>query len=36
MPTGVEVAKVAIEDFKKIQRYMHLAKRKALQKHMQN
>lgn len=26
MPTGVEVAKVAIEDFKKIQRYMHLAK----------
>lgn len=27
MPTGVEVAKVAIEDFKKIQRYMHLAKK---------
>ena len=27
MPTGVEVAKVAIDDFKKIQRYMILAKK---------
>lgn len=27
MPTGVEVAKVAIDDFKKIQRYMQLAKK---------
>ncbi len=27
MPTGVEVAKVAIDDFKEIQRYMHLAKK---------
>ncbi len=27
MPTGVEVAKVAIDDFKKIQRYMLLAKK---------
>lgn len=26
MPTGVEVAKVAIDDFKKIQEYMLLAK----------
>ncbi|MBO5073402.1 MAG: hypothetical protein J6C32_10605 [Eubacterium sp.] len=27
MPTGVEVAKAAIDDFKKIQRYMLLAKK---------
>lgn len=27
MPTGVEVAKVAIDDFKEIQRYMQLAKK---------
>ncbi|MCI8375125.1 MAG: hypothetical protein HFI29_06780 [Lachnospiraceae bacterium] len=27
MPTGVEVAKVAIDDFKKIQEYMQLAKK---------
>ena len=27
MPTGVEVAKAAIDDFKKIQRYMILAKK---------
>lgn len=27
MPTGVEVVKVAIDDFKEIQRYMHLAKK---------
>ena len=27
MPTGVEVAKAAIDDFKKIQEYMHLAKK---------
>ena len=27
MPTGVEVAKVAIDDFKKIQKYMILAKK---------
>lgn len=27
MPTGVEVAKAAIEDFKKIQKYMILAKK---------
>jgi hypothetical protein len=27
MPTGVEVAKIAIDDFKKIQRYMILAKK---------
>ena len=27
MPTGLEVAKAAIDDFKKIQRYMILAKK---------
>ncbi|GFH92023.1 MAG: hypothetical protein HFI01_09690 [Lachnospiraceae bacterium] len=27
MPTGVEVAKAAIDDFKKIQEYMQLAKK---------
>lgn len=27
MPTGVEVAKAAIDDFNKIQRYMQLAKK---------
>ena len=27
MPSGVEVAKVAIDDFKEIQRYMLLAKK---------
>lgn len=27
MPTGVEVAKVALDDFKKIQKYMILAKK---------
>lgn len=27
MPTGLEVAKAAIDDFKKIQRYMLLAKK---------
>lgn len=27
MPTGVEVAKAAIDDFKKIQKYMILAKK---------
>ena len=27
MPTGVEVAKAAIDDFKKIQKYMQLAKK---------
>ena len=32
MPTGVEVAKAAIEDFKKIQRYMHLAKEEGAAK----
>ncbi len=26
MPTGIEVTKVALDDFKKIQRYMLLAK----------
>ena len=26
MPTGIEVIKAAIDDFKKIQRYMQLAK----------
>ncbi len=26
MPTGIEVTKVALDDFKKIQRYMFLAK----------
>lgn len=26
MPTGVEIAKAALDDFKKIQRYMLLAK----------
>ena len=26
MPTGLEIAKTAIEDFKKIQRYMTIAK----------
>ena len=32
MPTGVEVAKVAIDDFKKIQEYMHLAKEEGATK----
>lgn len=32
MPTGVEVAKVAIEDFKKIQEYMLLAKEEGATK----
>ena len=32
MPTGVEVAKAAIEDFKKIQRYMHFAKEEGAAK----
>ncbi len=27
MPTGIEVTKVALDDFKKIQRYMQLAKK---------
>ncbi|MCI8981861.1 MAG: hypothetical protein HFG78_05555 [Hungatella sp.] len=27
MPTGLEIAKTAIEDFKKIQRYMTIAKK---------
>ncbi|MDE6386455.1 MAG: hypothetical protein K2L82_01460 [Lachnospiraceae bacterium] len=27
MPTGVEVAKIALDDFKKIQEYMLLAKK---------
>lgn len=27
MPTGVEVAKIALDDFKKIQKYMILAKK---------
>ncbi|MDE5779075.1 MAG: hypothetical protein K2I10_11300 [Lachnospiraceae bacterium] len=27
MPSGVEVAKIAIDDFKEIQRYMALAKK---------
>ncbi|MCM1235205.1 MAG: hypothetical protein NC489_34325 [Ruminococcus flavefaciens] len=27
MPTGIEVTKVALDDFKKIQRYMLLAKK---------
>lgn len=32
MPTGVEVAKAAIEDFKKIQRYMQLAREEGATK----
>jgi len=32
MPTGVEVAKAAIDDFKKIQRYMQLAKEEGATK----
>ena len=31
MPTGVEVAKVAIDDFKKIQEYMYLSLKAILQ-----
>ncbi len=27
MPTGIEVTKVALDDFKKIQKYMQLAKK---------
>ncbi len=27
MPTGIEVIKVALDDFKKIQKYMQLAKK---------
>ncbi len=27
MPTGIEVTKAALDDFKKIQRYMQLAKK---------
>ena len=27
MPNGLEITKVAIDDFKEIQRYMHLAKK---------
>lgn len=27
MPNGLEIAKAAIDDFKKIQSYMHLAKK---------
>lgn len=27
MPNGLEIMKAAIDDFKKIQRYMHLAKK---------
>lgn len=36
MPSGIEVTKQALDDFKKIQEYMLLAKRKMLQKHMPN
>ena len=32
MPTGIEVMKAALDDFKKIQEYMFLAKKKTLQK----
>ncbi len=32
MPSGVEVAKVAIDDFKKIQKYMFLAKEEGATK----
>lgn len=32
MPTGLEVTKVAIDDFKKIQGYMRLAKEENAQK----
>lgn len=32
MPTGVEVAKAAIDDFKKIQRYMQLAREEGATK----
>lgn len=36
MPAGIEVIKQALDDFKKIQEYMLLAKRKMQLKHMQN
>lgn len=32
MPTGLEVIKAAIDDFKKIQRYMQLAKEENAEK----
>ena len=32
MPTGIEVTKQALDDFKKIQRYMHLAKEEGATK----
>ena len=34
MPISLEVTKAAIDDFKKIQKYMLLAKKKMLLKHM--
>jgi hypothetical protein len=34
MPDGLEIIKIAIDDFEEIQEYMFLAKKKMLQKHM--
>lgn len=34
MPNDLEVAKAAMDDFKKIQRYMILAKEEGATKHM--
>ncbi len=31
MPSGLEIAKVAVDDFKKIQKYMFLAKKENAQ-----
>lgn len=36
MPTGLEVAKAAIDDFKKFKNICYWQKKKMPQKHMQN